>query len=720
MAVIASRPELPASFHSSSYSPSASPRVRPVSDLSQRERHSSTASAHTPSAQQQTYRQSWASDSSTTRPRSVSSGNVTVGKERDRESVVVDDISSRDQEQLDRPSFPRTNSGSSSLSARRPLEPSLAANMSSRDVPRRQASPNAAAVGSNGMRRPASDRELDERYDGKSTAGNEWDGPHDQHQHYAHQQQLQQQQHHQQQQSQIPQQYGYFPPPNQPWATAPQRSGSPSSGPSPGSTPMYFPAYSPPAQLPPQIQQLSPSAQQAYLQAMAQHHYQNNQAGIAAWASAYHQGMMMAAHQQNSSGQYPGQMYQGPSMPRSISTQSSVSAMGESDPAQTQQHQREQVRSASGNSTSSAAAGYHPYRRQPSKTNVAGKERKRETSSQGSGSVRDSSAIHYPEADDEVLREHAPAPPRHEGVRMRASFDDAQRARIRRGSSASSEHVPTAKIVAPSRKLVQQAVMESSQAGRGQSHQQGGAHHGQDEQPFDDTPPRRNMHKRQSSSTSSVGEVIKPTLMNATTGSSMDSPTSSHTAQHEGLNPAAREWKPSPLAQTNNAPIDTTRQAGRSVSDIPKKEADKKEKTGLRGKLQKAMKRDNEPVKITPKSPIKQATPVITTSVSAPATLHQANDSVGSTSTTTRSTTPPITPPQPATPAGLGNRRPSNSSFAPSLIEPLDGRGGKPKRSLFNMRNASTDNISISSTVSSASMMIRKMGALGKIARRNR
>lgn len=40
--------------------------------------------------------------------------------------------------------------------------------------------------------------------------------------------------------------------------------------------------------------------------------------------------------------------------------------------------------------------------------------------------------------------------------------------------------------------------------------------------------------------------------------------------------------------------------------------------------------------------------------------------------------------------------------------------------SLFNSRlNASTDNISLSSTVSSASVMIRKLGAMGKIARRN-
>ncbi|KAF7437326.1 Vacuolar protein sorting-associated protein 35 [Pleurotus ostreatus] len=39
--------------------------------------------------------------------------------------------------------------------------------------------------------------------------------------------------------------------------------------------------------------------------------------------------------------------------------------------------------------------------------------------------------------------------------------------------------------------------------------------------------------------------------------------------------------------------------------------------------------------------------------------------------------------------------------------------------SLFNLRNASTDNISLSSTVSSASVMIRKLGSMGRLARRN-
>jgi hypothetical protein len=51
---------------------------------------------------------------------------------------------------------------------------------------------------------------------------------------------------------------------------------------------------------------------------------------------------------------------------------------------------------------------------------------------------------------------------------------------------------------------------------------------------------------------------------------------------------------------------------------------------------------------------------------------------------------------------------------------PAPDQGKGKGKSLFRMRNMSTDNISLSSTVSSASMMIRKMGSIGKLARRNR
>jgi hypothetical protein len=673
-AVVSPRSELPHSLHQSSYSPSASPRIRP-SDSIGRERHSSSSSINQQQQQQQAYRQSWTSDRSGNRPRSVSSsGGVTL------------------KDQAEKPSYDRSPSTSSAVTppTRKPLEPSSAVNMGAWEAPKR------GEVGR--MRRPASDQDLDGQRGGKGSAFGQ-----------------QPQQGYQQYQSQ--QQQSYFPPPQQTWAVPPMRSGSP-SGSFSGGTPMYYPQYSPQIPLPPQIQQLTPLQQQAYIQAINTHQFQNNQAGIAAWTSAY-QGMLMAAHQGNNANGVPpglGHPAQSGGVPRSASTPSVTGLMGKDEEqyrlhypqlGQQQQEPQEQLRSVSNSSSNpgstTSGPGFHPYRRQPSKQNVAKekeKDKKRENGSVVTSFSRSSASVAaYPEADEM----HRP------NVRpdSRSSSVDNGRPRVRHGSSASMDGAPTAKITTASRKPVPDAY-NTAQNG-----------HLRMNDSSEQTPTRRNMHKRQNSSTSSVGEVIKPTLMNASGSLAIEPVTTSASAHGSELNPTTREWKPSPLAQAPSVPSESFRPSGgRSVSDTLKKD-DKKEKGGLRGKLQKAMKRDVEPVKMTPKSPVQQARPVVTPSTSAPATLHQAHDSIASTSTTTRSTSPPITPPQP-TPATLGNRRPSNSSFAPSFIEPLDGRGGKPKRSLFNMRNASTDNISISSTVSSASMMIRKMGGLAKIARRNR
>ncbi|KAF9261921.1 hypothetical protein L218DRAFT_945686 [Marasmius fiardii PR-910] len=69
----------------------------------------------------------------------------------------------------------------------------------------------------------------------------------------------------------------------------------------------------------------------------------------------------------------------------------------------------------------------------------------------------------------------------------------------------------------------------------------------------------------------------------------------------------------------------------------------------------------------------------------------------------------------PAAPSNLSGA-PGSSSPGPPPVQKKRGRAA----SLFNSRlNASTDNISLSSTVSSASVMIRKLGSMGKLARRN-
>ncbi|KAG8908685.1 hypothetical protein FRC01_007299, partial [Tulasnella sp. 417] len=79
---------------------------------------------------------------------------------------------------------------------------------------------------------------------------------------------------------------------------------------------------------------------------------------------------------------------------------------------------------------------------------------------------------------------------------------------------------------------------------------------------------------------------------------------------------------------------------------------------------------------------------------------------------------------------GQNNQPSSSSSSVPQPVAYVPTEGSirstdtatapKKSRSLFNAKfNRSTDNMSLSSTVSSASMMIRKLGSVGKLVRRN-
>ena len=62
----------------------------------------------------------------------------------------------------------------------------------------------------------------------------------------------------------------------------------------------------------------------------------------------------------------------------------------------------------------------------------------------------------------------------------------------------------------------------------------------------------------------------------------------------------------------------------------------------------------------------------------------------------------------------------SNAADAGDTVSTTTKQAKKKRTALFNSRlNASTDNISLSSTMSSASVVIRKLGNIGKLARRN-
>ena len=83
-----------------------------------------------------------------------------------------------------------------------------------------------------------------------------------------------------------------------------------------------------------------------------------------------------------------------------------------------------------------------------------------------------------------------------------------------------------------------------------------------------------------------------------------------------------------------------------------------------------------------------------------------------------------VTPDSPATSSsGLASAVPtlqSNAADAGDAASTATKQAKKKRFALFNSRlNASTDNISLSSTMSSASVVIRKLGSIGKLARRN-
>lgn len=171
---------------------------------------------------------------------------------------------------------------------------------------------------------------------------------------------------------------------------------------------------------------------------------------------------------------------------------------------------------------------------------------------------------------------------------------------------------------------------------------------------------------------------------------------------------AATPLYPGPITNATNA-----RPSPLSNSTTPET-VEKGSKSGLKSKIfNKSEKNLKEQKKFV--SPVKRSLP--------PQTFSSPSE------TSTRSATPPVTPPHdlPAPSAPFANVAAAGSEVSLAGTERTertatigDETKSKGKRSLFRMKNMSTDNISLSSTVSSASMMIRKMGSIGKLAKRNR
>ncbi|KAJ6614912.1 hypothetical protein B0H10DRAFT_2220841 [Mycena sp. CBHHK59/15] len=266
-----------------------------------------------------------------------------------------------------------------------------------------------------------------------------------------------------------------------------------------------------------------------------------------------------------------------------------------------------------------------------------------------------------------------------------------------------------------------------------------------------DVPPPRLPHHRNgsSSSTSSQQQQQQP-----------PSPSSSSSSSHQAPVPAAppqRPARPSPLSQgTFTAPVASTTRAERrmsrddsslslsSLSLLATNNAKPAGGSGLKGRLRRALSfnaavalkeevggggpdddddaddteedraaddgdDDDASIKASVVNPPGTAAANAKMKPKTPALIASATRKPGAAPTSAPA-------PVPASASGSGA---SASSSSTPLSLPVPKKKSRAA-SLFNSRlNASTDNISLSSTVSSASVMIRKLGSMGRLARRN-
>ncbi|CAE6459446.1 unnamed protein product [Rhizoctonia solani] len=198
------------------------------------------------------------------------------------------------------------------------------------------------------------------------------------------------------------------------------------------------------------------------------------------------------------------------------------------------------------------------------------------------------------------------------------------------------------------------------------------------------TPPARQTTASPASSTGSP-----------TTGSAPQQLPNGRAAPNSGT-PAMRPAKPSPLSQSQQVTPDPNKRLSRDDSTLGAPHDALPKTSGLKGRLRRAL------------------------SFSAIQTLDEAEEGkekLGS----RRKAIEKANKANAALQKQQQQQQDGAALESPGAAESIRTTASKkPSRSLFNRRlNASTDNISLQSTVSSASVMIRKLGSMGKLARRN-
>ncbi|KAF8147287.1 hypothetical protein B0H34DRAFT_793017 [Crassisporium funariophilum] len=235
--------------------------------------------------------------------------------------------------------------------------------------------------------------------------------------------------------------------------------------------------------------------------------------------------------------------------------------------------------------------------------------------------------------------------------------------------------------------------------------------------------PLRTPHHRTSSASSSTSTAT--TTSARPSGLTPSSPTtaastSTTTATSSG-SATPRLTRPSPLSQGNF----TASEKRMSRDDIDLGTSHESQPTanmmrsgGLKGRLRRALSFNAAQTLREEEAAAAAAEEDDDESIKASA-LNGAGSSKlkGKAATPTIKVNPAVGKTDPTLPSPAGTSGDESASTA-ATVQTAKKKGRAA--SLFNSRlNASTDNISLSSTVSSASVMIRKLGAMGKLARRN-
>jgi hypothetical protein len=184
----------------------------------------------------------------------------------------------------------------------------------------------------------------------------------------------------------------------------------------------------------------------------------------------------------------------------------------------------------------------------------------------------------------------------------------------------------------------------------------------------------------------------------------MTSPPSSQGSVSSSRNPR-QPVKPSPLSQQQTFGHQRRFSKDDSdLTDVPAPTASMLRSGGLKGRLRRALSLSTQSsLDTSGEDKLGSRRKVVAAKNAAESAYSNSNSTIDSS--------------LPRTPTD-GSHRDIDPSIRSTTSTKISGKSRAA--SLFNKKfNASTDNISLSSTVSSASVMIRKLGSIGKLARRN-